>query len=241
MKRYSQHQMFKEFNKIYRMFSKKKNKSKYNKYNKINSLLNTNKNENNNKTTIINDLHHDDNVPRKKHQDRSESNDKFQFPWKCYEGFRVSYSFFFSTLNIYVKLRHYNVLTNAENLFKEATMSVFQHKLVKMHQLNSKQSIGIDTINTTDNNSSRDPSNNNTSSKSDVNNDPFPLTFIFESKLAGLYQHTIERYCMNPNLSIHYQLHEIKSSSIYDAELYPGIFVFYSILICYDNYHINCD
>ena len=120
-------------------------------------------------------------------------------------------------------------------------MSIFQHELVRLHQSNNKQSISVDnldsevtatttsttattttTTNSIDDNSSSDHSNN-TSCKSDINNDPFPLNFIFESKLAGLYQHAIERYCMNPNLSIHYQLHEIKSSSIYDSEIFQGI------------------
>ena len=120
-----------------------------------------------------------------------------------------------------------DIAINSMNLFKEATMSIFQHELVRLHQ---KQTIGVDSLDkevtatptyTIDNNISSNCSNN-TSSKRDIDNDPFPLTFIFESKLAGLYQHAIERYCMNPNLSIHYQQHEIKSSSIYDTEIIFG-------------------
>ena len=209
MERYSQHLILNKFNKIYRMFSKKKNKSKYNKYNKYNKnnpLLNTNTKDNNTKTTIIkND--DDDTTARKNYQNSNQSNDKFQFPWKGYEGTRLSYyyyyyyRYFFSKLHTCLQgirnqngkdIMNYNdIETNCENLFKEATMSIFQHKLIKMHQLNSRQSIGVDildsavttttyTTNTTDNNSSSDHSNN-TSSKNDINNDPFPLTFIFES------------------------------------------------------------
>ena len=134
---------------------------------------------------------------------------------------------------------NFNVITiNSMNLFKEATMSIFQHELMRLHQSNSKQSISFDnldsdvtattttttaTTNSIDDNSISSDHSNNTSCKIDINNDPFPLSFIFESKLAGLYQHAIERYCMNPNLSIHYQLHEIKSSSIYDVEIFLGI------------------
>ena len=123
-------------------------------------------------------------------------------------------------------INYNDIAINSMNLFKEATMSIFQHDLVRLHR---KQTIGVDSLdkevtatpNTIDNNISSNCSNN-TSSKRDIDNDPFPLTFIFESKLAGLYQHAIERYCMNPNLSIHYQLHEIKSSSIYETEIIFG-------------------
>ena len=169
-------------------------------------------------------------------------NDILPFPWKCYEGdVRVNHIFLFSWNKFVLSALHNedrkdiinfdNIAMMTKNLFKEATMSIFQHDLVRLHQ---KQTIGVDTLDkeftatdtstantTASSSSSSSTADNNISS--DINNDPFPLTFIFESKLAGLYQHAIERYCMNPNLSIHYQLHEIKSSSIYDSEIFIGM------------------
>jgi len=274
--------MLDKYNKIYRLYSKKKNKSKSNKFYKIDSLIKNTKDNNTKK--YINDHHNNFTIERNDQHNSIDSMASNPFPWKHYDGARVSYSYYFSFLNLFLQyisdkdgksiLNYNDIAMNSKNLFKEATISIFQHKLIRMHPLNSKQKVSFDTLdnnelvaNITDaNDNINNPfnhSNNtistggtntastsdtntasstastsdtntastndtNTASKNATNNDPFPLNYIFESKLASLYQDAIEKYSMNPNRSIFYQLHDIKSSKIYDAEFYMGISIYCS-------------
>ena len=158
-----------------------------------------------------------------------------------------------------------DIATNSKTLFQEATNSIFRHELIKLHQSNNNKSIDLDVVDSNvttiinDHNNNSSTSNDINSSKSvdsfsntknngdnnDSNNvtiEPFALTYIFESNLATLYQHAIERFCKNPNLSIHYQLHEVKSSTIYDTEIFLGMSMMHlstsllSMMLAYINY-----